>query len=184
MEMEAVKVLWKWSLEHRGLRYTTYLGDGASKGYTAVCAEKPYGDIPIAKEECTGHVQKRLGKGLRDLKQRLRSTKLANGKAIGGRGRLTDSLIDSLQNYYGMAIRNHPSDVTRVAKAIRASLCHRASSDDKLMHHFVRRGWSHGANTSRSGRGGLACTSTMMLYRRLYWMRFALCILVLLTGHF
>lgn len=119
---------------------TQCMGDGDSKGYSAVCAEKPYGHVPIEKEECIGHVRKRLGKALRDLKQRLRSTKLADGKAIGGRGRLTDGLIDSLQNYYGMAIRDHPADITGAAKAIWASLCHRASSDAEPMHQFCPEG--------------------------------------------
>lgn len=40
---------------------------------------KVYSDIPVEKEECVRHVQKRLGKNLRDLKQRLGSSKLSDG---------------------------------------------------------------------------------------------------------
>lgn len=62
MEGEAAVVLWQRSKERRGLRYTTYIGDGDGKGYSAVCAANPYGpDITIIKEECVGHVQKRVG---------------------------------------------------------------------------------------------------------------------------
>eukprot|EP00117_Sycon_ciliatum_P015104 scpid108882/ scgid15095/ len=60
MEMEAVRTIWKRSEEVNDLRYTVYLGDGDNKGYSAVAADKPYGETPIAKEECIGHVQKRL----------------------------------------------------------------------------------------------------------------------------
>ncbi len=66
---------------------------------------KPYGkDVQIAKKECVGHVQKRLGTRLRKLKDSLKKQKLADGKPIGGRNRLTDKTVDTLQNYYGLAI--------------------------------------------------------------------------------
>ena len=136
METAAVRSLWARSEAARDLRYTTYIGDGDSKGYNAVVDDKPYGEVPVIKEECVGHVQKRLGKGLRDLKQRLGKDKLADGKSISGKGRLTDKLIDSLQNFSGMAIRQHAGNVTEMARAIWASLCHRASSDSHPRHEF------------------------------------------------
>ena len=49
------------------------------------------------KKECVGHVQKRVGTNLRNLKK--------EHKRIGGKGKLTNSAIDKLQNYYGIAIR-------------------------------------------------------------------------------
>ena len=55
----------------------------------------------IAKLECVGHVQKRLGSRLRSLKKRLGTTRLPDRKGIGGKGRLTDTLIDKVQLYYG-----------------------------------------------------------------------------------
>ena len=33
--------------------------------------------------------------------------KLSNGKGLGGKGRLTTAKIDTLQNFYGLAIRNN-----------------------------------------------------------------------------
>lgn len=140
METEAVKKIWSRSLEQYNLRYTSYIGDGDSKGHAAVQDMKVYGDVTVEKEECVGHVQKRIGKNLRDLKQRLGSTKLSDGKAIGGRGRLTDPIIESLQNYYGQAVRNHPGSITDMAQAIWASFCHTFSTDQKPRHDFCPKG--------------------------------------------
>ena len=76
------------------------------KRHAAVQDMNVYGGVTVEKEECVGHVQKRIGKSLRHLKQRLGSTKLSDGKAIGGPGRLTEGVINSLQTYYGQAERN------------------------------------------------------------------------------
>ena len=43
------------------------------------------------KKECIGHVQKRGGSALRKLKEK---------KGLGGKRKLTDVLIDRLQNYF------------------------------------------------------------------------------------
>ena len=63
--------------------------------------------------ECVGHVQKCLGKKLRDLKKKTFVDD--NGQVLklkwGGRGRLTDSVIDSLTVNFGGAIQNFPGDV-------------------------------------------------------------------------
>lgn len=62
------------------------------------------------------HVQKRMGTaktvwGRR--KEQYRGQKLADGRTIGGVGRLTDKLIDSLQNYYGDGIRKNRTVIPR-----------------------------------------------------------------------
>ena len=102
METEGVVTLFNRSVATRKLMYTTYIGDGDSKGFQAVVNAKPYGDVEITKEECVGHVSKRLGKALRELKKK--KTPLSDGKPLSGRGRLTDDLCDSLQTYYNLAI--------------------------------------------------------------------------------
>ena len=122
--------------QHR-LRYTTFIGDGDSKGFTAVTNASPYGpDVAIEKEECVGHVQKRVGTNLRKLKKELSGKKLSDNKTIGGRGRLTDGMIDSLQNYYGMAVRANAGDLQAMSRAIWASLMHRVSTDEKPQHQY------------------------------------------------
>ena len=140
MESEAVLNLWKRSEEKTGLKYVHYIGDGDSKGFCTVSQAKPYGETPITKEECIGHVQKRLGKALRELKKKLRTEKLSDGKPLCGKGRLTLKYIDRLQKYYGRAIRANVGDVEGTYKAIWASVCHRASTDEKPRHEFCPTG--------------------------------------------
>ena len=83
-------------------------------------------DVEVQKKECVGHVQKRLGTALRKLKK--------EKKGLGGKGRLTDAMIDKLQNYYGIAIRSNTGNLPAMKKAILASLFHCASSADRNLH--------------------------------------------------
>ena len=47
------------------------MSDGDSKTYLNLCDEEPYGkNVAIIKQECVGHVQKRMGKALRDVKKK------------------------------------------------------------------------------------------------------------------
>lgn len=70
------------------VRYTKFLRDGDSKAYDTVVQNQPYGDdVPIVKLEGVGHVQKRLGTRLRNLRQTYKKKLLSDGKALFGRGR-------------------------------------------------------------------------------------------------
>ncbi|GFU90245.1 uncharacterized protein TNCV_3874491 [Trichonephila clavipes] len=94
-------------------------GDGDTKTFNALSENKPYGDGHlIQKIECVGHVQKRMGTRLRKLILVYSKKKLSDGKTIGGKGRLTDSLIDKLAHYYGNAIRCNSTSVKEMRKAI------------------------------------------------------------------
>ena len=89
-----------------------------------------YGDAyPLRKEECKGHVQKRMGTGLREMKKRLRGIKLADGKSLGGRNRLTDKMIDKFQNSYGFAIRWNTGDLDGMITSIWAVYEHMIMDD-------------------------------------------------------
>ena len=56
---------------------------------------QPYGeDHVVEKMDRVGHIQKRMGTALRNLKSQYRGQKLADGKTIGGTGRLTDKVIN------------------------------------------------------------------------------------------
>ena len=47
------------------------MSDGDSKTYLNLCDKEPYGkNVAIIKHECVGHVQKRMGKALRDVKKK------------------------------------------------------------------------------------------------------------------
>ena len=61
---------------------------------------------------------KRLGSGLREYKRKNEGSKLSDSKEIGAKGRLTDKVIDKMQNYYGSAIRNNTGNKDAMKKAI------------------------------------------------------------------
>ena len=81
-----------------------------------------------------------MGTALHELKKQHRGQKLSDGKTIGGAGRLTDSVINSLQNYYGDAIRRHTGDLPGMMKAVQASLMHYNSTDEQPRHHLCPEG--------------------------------------------
>lgn len=128
MEVAGANTLCKRSERKLRVRYTKYLGDGNSKGFISVLERKPYGDnVEIQKLECVGHVQKRLGSRLRNLKNSFKNVKLSDGKPIGGKRRLTDTEIDDLQRYYGLAIRKNSTNFECMQNAT-------MSSDDNPQH--------------------------------------------------
>ncbi|CAC5384976.1 unnamed protein product [Mytilus coruscus] len=68
MEAQGAVILFRRSVEKHSLQYTTYVGDGDSSAYGNVVDSRPYGpNIIIAKEDCVGHIQGRMGKHLRRL---------------------------------------------------------------------------------------------------------------------
>ena len=59
------------SIENNSLKYCQFVGDGDTGSYGKVrdrLAEAFGEKYIVVKEECVGHVQKRLGSGLRELK--------------------------------------------------------------------------------------------------------------------
>ena len=129
------------SVKKYNLRYTKYLGDGDSSSFSKIVESKPYGqDIVIKKLECIGHIQKRIGSRLRQLKIDYRGKKLPDGKGIAGKGRLTDSAINKLQNYFGIAIRSNTDSVYAMKKCIFASLFHNSMLEVEKRHRFCPRG--------------------------------------------
>lgn len=140
MEVSGMLTIFSRSLEKHCVRYTSYIGDGDTKTFLALKDAKPYGDISINKLECVGHIQKRMGSRLRKLKTQMQRTKLSDGKTIGGKGRLTDSLILKLTTFYGNAIRGNSKSLCEMRKAIWAVWSHTASSDKEPMHYFCPKG--------------------------------------------
>ena len=144
MESEGAVVLWNRSVERHNLRYKWMVSDGDSKAFNSV--ENIYGEIKVEKLDCVGHVQKRMGKHLLNLKSRTKG-KLADGRPIGGAGRLSDPKIKKLQKDYGLAIRQNTirkSNPTRrevevavyvMKKNIIAILHHNVKSNDPAKQH-------------------------------------------------
>ena len=79
MEGSAAVEIWKRSVEENQLVYSTYVGDGDSSSFRNLLKSDPYQGIEtVRKEECLGHVQKRLKKHLR--KKSNAYSKLTAGK--------------------------------------------------------------------------------------------------------
>ncbi|GFX96874.1 uncharacterized protein TNCV_1996061 [Trichonephila clavipes] len=126
LKMEAVGStrIFQCSIVKRGLKYAHYYGDGDSKGFISV--KDTYGKDSVTKYECIGHVQKRVGAKLRKLKSK--------NKNLSGKGKLTDSFIDRLQNYYGIAVRSTVGNLSGLQQNVISALFHCSSSVEKLMH--------------------------------------------------
>ena len=137
METVGALRIFERPLATKGLKYKDMLGDGDSAIYNTILENKPYGEDCIPnKLECISHVQKRVGSRLWKLKSANKGLKLGDGKGLAGKDRLTDSKIDVLQNYYGLAIRENLDDVTKMAKTIEACLLHVAFTDKNPQHHL------------------------------------------------
>lgn len=80
-------------------------------------------------------------KRLLTLKTKLGKKKLADGKTIFGRGRLTLIAMKNLQLYYGNAIRRHTNDTLYAMKrGVWASYFHVSSSNKKPQHSLCPKG--------------------------------------------
>lgn len=151
MEAEGAVTLWSRSIAKHKMRYKWMLSDGDSKAFNSV--QHIYGDrCVVEKLDCVGHVQKRMGKALLNLKSTTKG-RLSDGKTIGGRGRLTDVKIKDIQRQYGLAIRqntiSHPNPTEKevdiavyaMKKNIIALLNHSVRMDDRAkQHRFCPRG--------------------------------------------
>ena len=124
MESAGAVAIFKRSIEKNKLRYVSYIGDGDTSSYAEVRDAKPYGEVPVVKKECIGHVQKRMGTRLRNLRKSMKGEILSDGKRVSGTGRLSDKNINLLQNYYGMAIRQNTDNIYKMKMAIGATLYH------------------------------------------------------------
>ena len=125
MEAAGLARCFKWSIQNRGLPYTNFTGgDGESKSYLEIGANDPYSGVTVQKLECVWHFQKRVGARLRKLKSENKG-KLSDGKTLTGKGRLTEKVINKLQNYFGIVIRQSTgTTVFELKKAIGAVLYH------------------------------------------------------------
>ncbi|GFU68481.1 uncharacterized protein TNCV_3583531 [Trichonephila clavipes] len=92
-------------------------------------AEKSYNNIINKLQLCS-----KEGTSLRKLKQM--SSKLSDGKSIGGKGRLTDRMIDLITTYYGNAIRQNKTCLSDMRKAVWAVYFHIRSRDEEPLHSF------------------------------------------------
>ena len=97
METNGAIEIFLRSKQMHNLQYKTFVGDGDSfcfANVTKACFEMYGNDYVIVKEECVGHIQKRIGRALREYKKKMKGKTLQDGKAVSGKGRLTDVMVD------------------------------------------------------------------------------------------
>jgi hypothetical protein len=120
-----------------------------------VAAGKPYDpNIVVTKLECVGDVQKRIGARLRILVKEKSGRKLHDSKPLGGKGRPTQSKIDKLQNYYGLAIRRNVTSLEVMTAAVWAVFFCKLLTNEKPQHGVCPSGddsWCKFKNSAISG---------------------------------
>ncbi|GBM89722.1 hypothetical protein AVEN_216833-1 [Araneus ventricosus] len=155
MESEGAIRMFQRSVSTRNVRYAKYLVYSDSKGFLKISDSKVYEVelvvVVVEKLECIGQVQKRMGARLRNLRNKLKSTKLSDGKKISERGQLTHAQILLIQKYYGLAMRRNTSkSVDEMYRPIWAMYFHKLSADAKLQHSLCPMGM---ASCSGSTKG-------------------------------
>ena len=84
---------------------------------------------------------------LRDIRNEYKSKK----PSLSGKGKLTDKVINSMQNYFGQAIRSNKGNLYQMEKAVGAILWHStASNDEEYRHRFCPAGDSSWCSWQRS----------------------------------
>ena len=133
MEGAGAVEIFSHSIEKRNLLYHEYLGDGDTSSYKEVVQSNPYEkyDVVPTKLECIGHVQKRIGTRLRNKVKEFKGT----STPISGKGKLTETVINSLQNFYGRAIRENANELYKMKKSVLAILWHCTVFEDNVFRH-------------------------------------------------
>ena len=125
MEAESVKRVFERSIKKHELRYVEFLGDGDTRSYVNAKDTDP--GIEIKKIRVCWTLSKKSWDTI---------TKSGNNKkGLGDRGRLTDPIVDRLQNYAGVTIRQNVGDLKSMKSGFLASLFHVASNKDNLFHY-------------------------------------------------
>ena len=102
------KCIFERSVATNNLRHMNFYGDGDNKSFKTI--EYNDDNDPVNKQESIGHYQKQVGCRLR----KLRSKEHHGGK----KGALTNSIIDRLQNYFGIALRQNVGNLKAMEDAI------------------------------------------------------------------
>lgn len=106
-----------------------------------------------------------MGSRLRKLKQKMGRAKLADGKTLEGRGRLTHAAINEIQNYYDLAIR-----LDAMKTAVWAEYFHLGSSNERPAHSMCPKGaysWckNQRAQASKESYDQLPTTQRLLCFK-------------------
>ena len=87
-------------------------------------------DYEVLSKQCKSY-EAWENKKATDVKSQYKGKKLSNNKGIGGgKGRLTNKVMNTLQNNYGMAIRQNTHNLYAMQKAVAVVLYHSTKNDD------------------------------------------------------
>ena len=114
-----------------------------------------------------------MGTRLRTYKVNHKGKLLSDGKGLSGQGRLTEKVMNTLQNYYGMVIRSNKNNIYGMKKGI-AAIVHHCSEfldgdnnpDNVQRHKFCPRGadswckWQQDQSTGLSTYKSKICLPT------------------------
>ena len=112
MEPNGAERIFKCTKEKQSLIYNDFYGNGDSKSFSSIQNVYKDDNIKVIKYKGIGHVEKREETALRQLKK---------DKKLEGKGKLTDKMIDRLQNYYCVAVRSNVVDIEGMKSAILAT---------------------------------------------------------------
>ena len=118
MESSAAVDIWMRSIAKHDLVYGTYIGDGDSSSYKNLVKSDPYNGVAcVRKEECLGHVQKRI-------KTRLsKKTKTFKG--------LPEAKADRIAHLYALVIVQHRGESAQdIQEALQTLLRHTEEKHD------------------------------------------------------
>ena len=98
------------------------MGDGDASSLKEVVKSNPYSEFDIVpgRVECVGHVQNRLGTRLLKIVMEYKGA----ATPLSGKGKLTEKIINSSQNFYVIAIRQNIGNLSEMKKAVGAILWH------------------------------------------------------------
>ena len=65
---------------------------------------------------------------------------MSDGKAINGKGRLTNIRIDALQSLYGYVLKSNKGNAKNMARGVQAILHHYSSTEENPQHQFCPKG--------------------------------------------
>ena len=133
MKGASAVVTFEWTVEKNNLVYSEKLGDSDASFVKEVVESQSYKNFEIepVNLESIGHTQKWQGTRLFNLVK----SKKGTTNPIHGKNKWTETMINIMLNYYGLAIRSNRNDSYSMKKTVRAILFHCIETNDKSSRH-------------------------------------------------
>ena len=117
MESAAAVEIWKRSISSHSFIYYTYIGDGDSSSHKNLVKSDPYNGLTtVRREECLGHVQKRVKKNI------LKKSKIFKG--------LLEAKADRIAHLHALVIVQSAESALEIHEALQVLLYHTDEKHD------------------------------------------------------